>query len=292
MKPIKTIITSAILACSTTTMSYAFDNGVNPTYEAPKVNRAPKIDGVVDNKLWDSAPWRDVAYTIIDSASAGDPAPEDISGRYKVVWTHSAIYLLAEISDDRLSDDYPNPFDNWWNEDTLEIFIDEDNSGGYHGWEPVAGDPMAEHNAYAYHIGLDNQALDIGPNADLEVGPQMYPEHITARWKRDNDSHKIIWEVKIKVFDDTYLPGMNPAQLAMSRQWLHAGKTLGFMVSLIDADGTDLDNNGGQDREYFLGDVDVPVWQEADGGFPMPDWMGKNRGWVDASVFGNLKLVR
>lgn len=272
--------------------SVAFENGVNPTYEAPKVYRAPTIDGVANDREWKSASWRDVAYTIIDAAEAGEPAAEDISGRYKVVWTRKALYLLAEIKDDRLSDDYPSPFDNWWNEDTLEIFIDEDNSGGYHGWDPVADNPMAEHNAYAYHIGLDNQALDIGPNASLEVGPQLYPEHIRSSWKRDPESHSIIWEVEIKVFDDQYLPGMSQYDLLQSRQMLKAGKTMGFMVSLIDADGVDLNGSGGQDREYFMGDVDVPVWQAEDGGFPMPDWMGKNRGWVDAGVFGNLKLVK
>lgn len=292
MNLINTLLASAILIGVVAESSHAFENGVNPTYEAPKVMLPPKIDGIADEALWNRADWRDIGYTIIDTAGAGAPAAEDISGRYKVVWTNAALYLLAEITDDRLIDDYPNPFDNWWNEDTLEIFIDEDNSGGYHGWEPVAGNPMAEHNAYAYHIGLDNQALDIGPNADLEVGPQLYPEHVTASWKRDPLTHKVIWEVKLKVFDDTYLPGMSPDELAQSRQWLHAGKSIGFMVSLIDADGTDLDGNGGQDREYFMGDVDVPVWQEVDGGYPMPSWMGKNRGWVDASVFGNLKLVK
>lgn len=29
----------------------AYDNGVNPTYEAPKVHRAPKIDGIASEAL-------------------------------------------------------------------------------------------------------------------------------------------------------------------------------------------------------------------------------------------------
>lgn len=277
-------------------LAFAFDNGVNPTYEAPWTSTTPTVDGFAADQAWQAAEWRDIGYTIIDTAGAGEPAPEDISGRYKVVWTNSALYLLAEVNDDQLVDAYANPFDNWWNEDTLEIFIDEDNSGGYHGWEPVAGSPMLEHNAYAYHIGLDNQALDVGPNFDATVsGPQFYPDHVYAQWKRDPETHKVIWEVKINVYNDQYLPpapGSSSITSEANLVKLKEGNTLGFMVSLIDADGVDLDGVEGQDREYFLGDVDVPAWQPSDGGYPMPDWMQKNRGWVDADVFGNLKLVK
>ncbi|WP_415191848.1 sugar-binding protein [Psychroserpens sp.] len=41
-----------------------------------------------------------------------------------------------------------------WNDDNLEIFMDEDNSGSNHQFT---------HNAIAYHIALDENVVDMSP---------------------------------------------------------------------------------------------------------------------------------
>jgi hypothetical protein len=46
-----------------------------------------------------------------------------------------------------------DPLVQYWDDDCLEIFLDEDFSGGDHQYN---------HNAFAYHVSLDNQAIDIG----------------------------------------------------------------------------------------------------------------------------------
>ncbi|MEO0975195.1 MAG: sugar-binding protein, partial [Pseudomonadota bacterium] len=113
-------------------------------------HEAPTIDGVPDDKAWAQAPW----YPIDSLILGAPPTADDFSGRYRAVWDIDFLYLLAEITDDVLVDAHANPLDSYWNDDTLEIFVDEDASGGNHQFN---------HSAFAYHIGLDNQVVDIGP---------------------------------------------------------------------------------------------------------------------------------
>ncbi|MEN0006928.1 MAG: sugar-binding protein, partial [Bacteroidota bacterium] len=83
----------------------------------------------------------------------GEPyTDEDFSGRYKLTWSEDFIYILAEIQDDTLIDIHEDGLDRYWDDDCLEIFIDEDHSGGNHQYS---------HNAFAYHIALDGKVVDI-----------------------------------------------------------------------------------------------------------------------------------
>ena len=60
-----------------------------------------------------------------------------------------------------LVDKIKNPLERWWDEDCVEIFIDEDNSGGNHQFN---------HNAFAYHIGLNGDVVDL----DSKDTPKAY----------------------------------------------------------------------------------------------------------------------
>ena len=215
--------------------------------EAFKAQRAPTVDGVADDEAWIRGNWVDIQYSILGT----NPTPDDFSGRYKVVWTPRYLYLLAEITDDVLIDATANPLESYWNDDTLEIFIDENASGGDH---------LRNDNAYAYHVALDNQVADIGPDGN----PSLYPKHIVAKWKRDPaHPYRILWEAQIAVF----------AEGAEASRELIKNEVLGFMVAYCDADST-------EGRDHFLGDVDIePVNGD------------RNLGYIDASVFGKLTLV-
>ena len=170
--------------------------------------------------------------------------------------------FLAEITDDVLIDSHADPLDLYWEDDTFEILIDEDASGGIH---------LEDYNAFAYHIALDNQIVDIGPSANGDdVRPRLYPNHAMARWQRSsNSSNQLYWEVKIAVHDDSHVYGDDLS----SRVMLETGKNMGLMVVYCDAD----DSNG---RQLFIGDTEVePVNGD------------RNRGYIDASTFGSLTLV-
>ena len=215
--------------------------------EAPRARQAPVVDGIPDDEAWNQGDWVELQYSIIGT----NPASEDFSGRYKVVWTPEYLYVLAEITDDVLVDSTANPLKSYWNDDTLEFFVDEDASGGDH---------HKNDNAYAYHVALDNQVVDIGPDG----APALYPTHVVAAWKRDlAHPHRVYWEARIAVYGE----GADTARK------LTENETLGFMLAYCDADTA----NG---RDHFFGDVEIdPVNGD------------RNRGYIDASVFGKLTLV-
>ena len=189
------------------------------------------------------------------------PAPEDFSGRYKLVWTPEALYLMAELHDDVLIDARPDPLYFYWDDDALEIFVDEDASGGLHQFND---------NAYAYHVALDNQSVDIGPyespeaEAAAQVNFQLFNDHVESVWRRQEAApHAITWEARILLYPEG---SDTPARL-------EAGKLVGFMLAYCDAD----DPNG---RQHFVGDIEI---EPVDG--------DRNRGYIDASVFGRVRLV-
>ena len=229
-------------------------------YEAPFAPNAPVIDGMVndaDAHVWASAKWE-----AIDQLTLGtQPSQDDFSGRFKVVWTSDKLYIMAEIIDDVLIDTHPDPLEQYWEDDTLEIFLDEDASGGNH---------LASYNAFAYHIALDNQVVDYNTSSQ----PQLFNDHVTSVWKRSaTKPNAIIWEAAFDVYPDTFSDTAKGHDQAKPVS-LTAGKKLGFMMAYCDSDGAD-------GRQHFIGSHDIPA---VDG--------DKNRGYIDASVFDTLTLVK
>jgi len=216
-------------------------------YHAPLAIVAPEIDGYANDKAWRQADWRPLEYRWLGP----EYTAADFGARFKVVWTEERLYLLVEITDDILIDMHRNPLVQYWDDDCLEIFLDEDYSGGDHQFN---------HNAFAYHLSLDNQAIDIGTDRK----PHNYSHHVDSRWLQQDD--KVIWEVAIDIYADDYVDGADdnvPVRLS-------AGKVMGLMVAYCDNDGSEL-------RENFVGSEAVPSGP-------------KDRGWIDAGLFGRLVL--
>lgn len=217
-------------------------------YRAPKVDGPLTIDGVADESGWQRADWRPLAYRWLGP----EYSEEDFQGRYKVVWTPEKLYVLGEFVDDVLWDAHRDSLVQYWDDDCLEIFLDEDFSGGEHRYN---------HNAFAYHMSLDNRAIDLG----TDEKPHDYSHNVESRWKQHDG--KIVWELAIDVHDDGYVDGSEsnvPVTLA-------AGKILGFMVAYCDNDGEEF-------RENFIGSEQI-----TDG--------ATDRGYIDANVFGSLVLI-
>jgi len=96
-----------------------------PAYKSALVlhtDLAPAIDGAIDG-IWGSAPGNDVPNVTLGSAV---PAA-DLSARYKILWDDANLYVLAEVTDDVLTNDSGT---TWYADDTVEVFIDGDNSRG------------------------------------------------------------------------------------------------------------------------------------------------------------------
>jgi hypothetical protein len=217
-------------------------------YYAPSALPAPVVDGVADEAAWQRAPWQELSHRWLGPVLSS----EDFQGRYKVVWTENRLYLLGEFVDDVLVDTHRDPLEQYWDDDCLEIFIDEDHSGGNHQYN---------HNAFAYHLSLDNQAIDIG----TDKRPRAYNHHVESRWQQQGN--KIIWEVSIDVYTDAYRDDASDNQPVK----LASGKVMGFMVAYCDNDHSAI-------REHFIGS------EYAAGDH-------KDRGWIDAGLFGTLELT-
>ena len=241
------LLTGENSQCQNPTGSVATES-LKVDYYAIHADTAPVIDGRAHDAAWEKAEWK-----LIDQLWLGTPASQaDFSGRYKITWNSDKLYILAEITDDRLSDLHADPLDHYWDDDCLELFIDEDHSGGVHQYN---------HNAFAYHIALDARVVDLGTN----TRPQEYTSHMTV--KRSADGTKSLWEIGLDVFTDTYVDGSDNNHKAE----LKIGKKIGYAVAYCDADGEGY-------RESFYGSTFIAG-------------QDKNRAYINSSLFGTLLLI-
>lgn len=250
MKSTSQIVTGAALSCLMLPVSA----------EITSVHYAEKsvvIDGNATEHAWNKAEWNALDHHILGEV----PEAADFSGRYKLLWDEQQMYLLLEVIDDVLRDTHPDPHVQYWDDDCVEIFVDEDASGGKHQFN---------HNAFAYHIALDGNVADIGDKANDNGGVILLNDHVDSVWKREDTSpYAITWEVAFRLYPDTFTTA-NPG----SPVKLSEGKEVGFMLAYCDADESDT-------REHFMGSHEIePV--EGD----------KNLGYINASVFGKVKLVK
>lgn len=212
-----------------------------------KATETPTVDGIADETIWKNSKWLP-----IDQLWLGNHyTPEDFEGRYKLAWTKDALFLLAEIKDDILRDVYKDPLKRWWDEDCLEIFVDENNSGGNHQYN---------HNAFAYHVDLEGNVVDVNHTKE----GKLYNSHVTS--VRQTNGNSTIWEAKILLFDDSYTDDKNNQPVK-----LRPHKNIGFALAYCDNDNSEY-------RENFIGSIAVKG-------------NDKDRGWIDANIFGTLILV-
>ncbi len=207
----------------------------------------PTIDGQDQDDLWSYCEWQPINQVWMGVGLT----PQDFSGRYKIAWDENNLYIVAEIEDDALVDTHPDGLLKYWDDDCLEIFIDEDASGGIHQYN---------YNAFAYHIALDGKVVDIAPDSSF----RYYNDHCMV--KRTTTGTKSIWEVAMKIYDGNRYSDTGE-NIAKS---LKMGKKMGFMIAYCD-------NDHSPEREHFIGNI------------PM-EGTEKNRGWIDASVFGTVVL--
>jgi hypothetical protein len=217
------------------------------------------INGIADDASWQLAQWLPINNLILGT----QPSDDDFSGRFKIMWNEKQLYLLVEITDDILFDQHADPRHLYWDDDCLEIFLDEDGSGGNHQFN---------FNAFAYHVALDNQAVDIGEkNTDGSDNFVLLNDHVTSKWRRSEKSpNKVIWEVSVRVYDDSFTMQMKKP-MAVN---LFEGKKIGFMLAYCD-------NDGSKEREHFIGSTDIKAVNG-----------NKNLGYITADVFQKLILVR
>lgn len=188
------------------------------------------IDGQADEDCWVNAEWHAIDQVWIPyNASMKDG---DFSGRFKVSWDADYLYLLIEVVDDMLSDDHANPLSNWWDDDCLEIFVDENRS---------MGDHERNCNAFAYHVSLFYDAVDLNSSGQ----GINYKDNIIVEMDTVSEN-TYLWELAIKNYDASFTVNDPEA----SRVYLEENKLMGLAVAYCDNDET-------TSRENFIGSMQM-----------------------------------
>jgi len=221
------------------------------TIKALKAKVKPTIDGKANDACWSNAVWHPIDQVWIPYGATMKTG--DFSGKFTIAWDSLYLYVLVQVEDDSLSDDHTNPLDTWWDDDCVEIFIDEDRSKGDHQFNT---------NAFAYHTSLFYDAVDLNANG-------------TGVNYKDNlnfvidtiGPHTYLWEYAIKIYD----AGFNMNNPEASRVRLYNRKLMGFTIAYCDNDET-------TSRENFIGSMYMTA-------------ATANDNFITADYFGTLLLV-
>lgn len=216
-------------------------------YTAYRTEVAPLLDGIGNENCWNTAKWE-----LINQPFDGKALPDssDFYGRYKAVWNESRLYILMEITDDKLVDNRANPSDNYWEDDLTEFFIDEDHLSQGH---ECGSDAF---KAFAYHIAsvardknnypngsivsLDSpdaihHVIDLG--SDCNTGKALnLDDHVKVKIVKNGN--KYTWELEFKIYDKSY----NQNSLTNTPVTLTANKVMGFAIAYCDDDSGKRDN--------------------------------------------------
>jgi Carbohydrate family 9 binding domain-like/Secretion system C-terminal sorting domain len=209
------------------------------------------IDGSAAEDCWAKASWHPIDQVWIPYAAKMDKS--DFEGKFKVAWDSLYLYVLVQVVDDMLSDDHPIPTQNWWDDDCLEIFIDEDRSGGNH---------ERNTNAFAYHISLTYDAIDL----DASGNGVNYKNNIKVVMDTIG-VNTYLWEVAIKIYNAGFIIN-NPEA---SRVKLTGKKLMGLTIAYCD-------NDMALTRENFIGSMYMTA-------------KTANDNYITADYFGSLLLV-
>jgi hypothetical protein len=237
----------------------------------------PVIDGEDTDECWAGATWYYIDQTWITWGEEIDSS--DFFGRFKVSWSggENLLYYYVEITDDAFVDGYIFPDGGYPDFDIVEIFLDEDHSGGLHVFDNNAEWGLNSENAFSYHLAVDAPAegeteslffacdldgTDWGNSIIIDYAGH-FPE---LAMKKQGNIYK--YEFSLKVYDDTY----DHSDPEASRVSLLQDKELGMSVAYCDNDQPD------GERDNFFGSVWVP--EEA-----------YNDHWMNSDGYGTLRLV-
>jgi len=262
----------------------------NDTLLISSTSKIPTIDGFDNDDCWKNTKWDPIDQVWMNY---GDTlSNSDFSGKYKITWSPETnlLYFIAKTTDDVLVDGYvfnPDPkiADNYYNFDILEVFIDEDVSGGVHVFNGK-GDIGKEwgtnsRNAFSHHIVI-NIPKDGETTKEVnicDIDGNSWDDYIISNYKHQfNDfiarrnGNEITWEFAIAVYTDKYDP-QNPEA---ARVKLANNKKMSISFAYCDNDNL---NENPPARDNFIGSVYVEKEQY-------------NDHWKNADGYRRVKLVK
>lgn len=287
MKTITLVLFIIIFVNELSLAGYNYSLAQDDTVYISEVIQPPEIDGYGNDNCWENAEWQSIDQVWIPYGETVSPA--DFSGRYKVLWSsvENLLYFIVEIDDDVISDAYvPGETAAIYNFDMIEVFIDENKSGGYHVFDGIADNESSlgvnAENAFAYHIftkfpvsgettstfRAEDLAGSSWANAEHPLYNDHFPEYVVSREGTVNT-----WEFSLIVYDDTY----DVSNVEGSRVNLSVNKVMGLSLAFNDDDEPEIDPTA-TERDNFFGSVAV-----AEAAY--------NDHWKNANDFGPVKLI-
>ncbi len=181
------------------------------------------------------------------------PDTSDYYSKFKLLWDANYLYIFVEVTDDSLSPTLINGVENYWKGDYVEVFIDEDKSGGDHRYN---------HQAFAYHVSTEGHAID----QSTQQQPVFFDDHVTVA--RTKEGNRYFWEMAISIYNDQF----DESSTTNTPEVLTDQKMIGFSLAYGD-------NDGNNSRENFMG-------SKASHG------VNNDEGYVNSDVFGSVLLVK
>jgi hypothetical protein len=240
--------TSTPISCqlnSGSGMTIAKENGM---FIAHKTLAPIVIDGCSKDSIWTRVDWYAMNYLWMGE----NVDSMDYHGRFKLAWDREYLYVLVEIIDENLNPTLGNGIGNYWKGDYVEVFIDEDKSGGIHKFN---------HQAFAYHVSTEGHAID--KNTSQET--VFFDDHIEV--KRSQEGNRYIWEMAIQLFNNQF--DENATDNVSEK--ITNQKSIGFSIAYGD-------NDGNNTRENFMGSKKNHGQNNDDG-------------YINSDVFGSILFV-
>jgi len=238
----------ALEECNSSSVSDNVVSKVDGIFEAHLTTAPVKIDGCSKDAIWNNVDWYDLNYKwmgeSVDSL--------DYHGKFKLAWDTQYLYILVEVIDDHLSPTLGNGIENYWKGDYVEVFIDEDKSGGIHQYN---------HQAFAYHVSTEGHAID----KSISQETIYLDDHIEV--ERSNEGNIYLWEMAIKLYDNQF----DENALDNTAVEISIQKRIGFSIAYGD-------NDGNNSRENFMGSK-------------MTHGNNNDDGYINSDVFGSILFI-
>ena len=207
------------------------------------------IDGCSKDSIWKRSHWYNMNYYWMGEAVDS----MDYHGKFKLAWDSQYLYILVHVIDEHLNPTLEDGVGNYWKGDYVEVFLDEDQSGGNHQYN---------HQAFAYHVSTEGHAID----KSIKKETIFFDHHIDVVRSQEGNSH--LWEMAIKLYDkqfDEHSAENKPVQIKSQ-------KIIGFSIAYGD-------NDGNNSREHFMGS------KKTHGN-------NNDEGYINSDVFGSLQFVK
>jgi hypothetical protein len=190
----------------------------------PSPGTMPKLDGNID-EVWFFSTEQSISTSQVGSAPS---SPADGSGTWRALWNWENLYVLVEVNDDALTNDSGGG-DNKWNDDSVEVYVDGDNSKA----------SSVDTNDHQYTFRWNNEELE-EPSAIHNGAPSL----VGVEYAVVTTANGYLLEIK--------LPWMS-----IKGEQATPGQEIGFDVWINDDD-----DGGDRDSQISWYSTDGNGWQD------------------------------